>query len=99
MLIDITLIILVVAIVFSLIGIHWRELPLTIIGGISWIAAGVGMFNIEVPHATGNSVSLYTYSASNAAPIGWFFAAIGLVVMLYAILGVIEMFAHPKEVD
>lgn len=97
MLIDITLIILAVAIVFSFVGIHWKELPLTAIGGIAWITAGVGMFNVEVPYTSGNSVSLYTYAVENTAPVGWFFVAIGLVVIIYTVLGVLDIFAHPKE--
>lgn len=97
MLIDITLIILAVAIVFSLIGIHWRELPLALIGGLAWITAGVGMFSVEVPYSSGGSVSLYIYTVTNTAPIGWFFTAIGLVVIFYVIMGVIEIFAHPPK--
>lgn len=91
MLIDIILVIMVLAVVFTLVGMRWKELAFIVLGGVAWIVAGVSMFNAEISYATDTSVTMQ--SIEGTAVFGWFFVAIGLIVMVYAFFGVLDVFA------
>lgn len=91
MLLDVIIVAVVIAIILTLVGMLWEELFLLVLGGVAWIVAGVSMFNAEMSYSTGTSIAMQTIEGT--AVFGWFFVAIGLIVMVYAFMGVLDVFA------
>jgi len=87
---------LVAAIILLILAFVWESLTITAVDLIIWMILSISVYDIEVPYQyeSGGIVYEATQSLGNMYPLAWLFMALAIIMFLYMITMVFQMWRN-----
>ena len=79
------LILIALAVIFTLLSFYWESITFTALSIITWFISVWGCYNYEIPYVyvQGNTITETTQQITTMYPLGWLFMIIGIIMTLW----------------
>jgi len=97
---SILILLVVIGFVLMLISFYWESLALSAVTFVIWIGLSIGIYQIEIPYTaiqSDNTIVTGTHNIENMYMYGYFFIALAIIMFLYMITMVFQMWQNKEK--